>query len=145
MTRKLIEEYERWGLEVNRNKTKYMSVGGSVEGLVLENNEIIESCEEYRYFGIKIVNNGRSEKEIEDRIKKGKMTIGALNPILWSSNISKNRKHLIYNVTIKNIMLYGSEAWQLNEQQKRKLTATEMDFWRRSARISRRNRIRNDT
>jgi hypothetical protein len=32
------------------------------------------------------------------------------------------------------ILLYGAETWTLNTQQANKLLATEMDFWRRSAR-----------
>jgi hypothetical protein len=28
MTRKLIEEYRKWGLEVNIKKTEYMCIGG---------------------------------------------------------------------------------------------------------------------
>jgi hypothetical protein len=40
-------------------------------------------------------------------------------------------------------MLHGSETWTLNRRQQNKLLATEMDYWRRSARKSRRERIRN--
>lgn len=35
-------------------------------------------------------------------------------------------------------MLNGAE-WEFNEQQERKLLANEMDSWRKSARISRKN------
>ncbi|XP_030753973.1 uncharacterized protein LOC115880819 [Sitophilus oryzae] len=41
-------------------------------------------------------------------------------------------------------MLYGSKVWQLSEKHKKKLMSIEMDFWRRSARISRLDRIRNE-
>jgi hypothetical protein len=40
-------------------------------------------------------------------------------------------------------MLYGSETWTLNRRQQSKLLAIEMDYWRRSATKSRRERIRN--
>jgi hypothetical protein len=40
-------------------------------------------------------------------------------------------------------MLHGSETWTLNRRQQNKLLATEMDYWRLSARKSRRERIRN--
>jgi hypothetical protein len=36
-------------------------------------------------------------------------------------------------------------AWTLNTQQANKLLATEMDFWRRSARKSRKGKVRNVT
>jgi hypothetical protein len=40
-------------------------------------------------------------------------------------------------------MLYGSEMWILNRRQQNKLLDTEMDYWRCSARKSRRERIIN--
>jgi hypothetical protein len=39
----------------------------------------------------------------------------------------------------------GAETWTLNTQQANKLLATEMDFWRRSARKSRKEKVRNVT
>lgn len=53
-----------------------MCVGGDVERLILENDEAIKDCEEYRIPWIKIVNNRRSERDIEDSINKGRITIG---------------------------------------------------------------------
>ena len=40
-------------------------------------------------------------------------------------------------------MTYGAETWELKSRTISKLNSTEMDFWRRSARISRRDKIRN--
>jgi hypothetical protein len=87
--------------------------------------------------------NGTSNVEIEKRINKGRKVIGVLNSILWSSNILGKTKTLIYKSTVESIMLYGSETWTLNTRQQSMLLATEMDYWRRSARKSRRKRRRN--
>jgi hypothetical protein len=46
---------------------------------------------------------------------------------------------------VQIILLYGAETWTLNIQQANKLLATEMDFWRRSARKSRKEKVRNVT
>lgn len=144
MARKLIEMYDQWGLQVNFEKTKYMCVGGPTKDLILDNNQKIVGCEEYTYLGVKIDSHGRCEKEIQSRITKGKKIIGALNPILWSKNITHKTKKLIYSSILESVILYGSEVWQINQQQERKLLATEMDFWRRSARVSRLDHIRNE-
>ena len=40
-------------------------------------------------------------------------------------------------------MLYGAETWALAGHQVNQLLATEMDFWRKAARISRKEKIRN--
>jgi hypothetical protein len=51
----------------------------------------------------------------------------------------------MYQALVQSILLYGAETWTLNTQQANKLLATEMDFWRRSFRKSRKEKVRNDT
>jgi len=72
MTRKLLNEYEEWGLSVNRFKTKYLCIGDDRDYLHPQENETISCYTEYTYLGTKINNGGRREKEIEDRIIKRK-------------------------------------------------------------------------
>ena len=68
-----------------------------------------------------------------------------INPILWSTNIIIKIKLLIYNTIGKSILYYVAEAWTLKRKHKNKLMITEMDYLRGSARISRRDKIRNST
>jgi hypothetical protein len=49
----------------------------------------------------------------------------------------------MYQALVQSILLYGAETRALNTQQANKLLATEMDFWRRSARKSRKKKVRN--
>jgi hypothetical protein len=51
----------------------------------------------------------------------------------------------MYQALVQSILLYGAETRTLNTQQANKLLATEMDFWRRSARNSRKGKVRNVT
>jgi hypothetical protein len=51
----------------------------------------------------------------------------------------------MYQALVKSILLYGAETWTLNTQQANKLQATEMNFWRKSARKSRKEKVRNGT
>jgi hypothetical protein len=51
----------------------------------------------------------------------------------------------MYQASVQSILLYGAETWTLDTQQANKLLATEMDFWRRSARKSRKENVRNGT
>jgi len=41
MTRKLIDEYELWGLKLNVKKTKYMAIGDTSRDLKLEEGKAI--------------------------------------------------------------------------------------------------------
>jgi hypothetical protein len=51
----------------------------------------------------------------------------------------------MYQALVQGILLYGEKTWTLNTQQVNKLLATEMDFWRRSARKLRKEKVRNVT
>ena len=43
---------------------------------------------------------------------------------------------MIYNSMVKSVLMYGAEIWSLYEDDRRGISATEMDALRRSARIS---------
>ena len=49
VTRKLIEEYRKWGLDVNVNESKNTCVGGERRNLTLENGQDIKCCAKYKY------------------------------------------------------------------------------------------------
>jgi hypothetical protein len=72
----------------------------------------------------------------------GKLLLSILN---CGAKLSFTKpKKLMYQALVKSILLYGAETWTLNTQQANKLLATEMDFWRRSARKSRKENVRNE-
>jgi len=55
MTRKLIDEYELWGLKLNVKKTKYMAIGDRSRDLLLEDRKgIISHVNKYTYLGVRI-------------------------------------------------------------------------------------------
>jgi len=55
---------------------------------------------------------------------------------------SKTKTH-IYHVIVKSAITYAAETWCLRAKTVAKLNSTEMEFWWRSARISRKDKIRN--
>lgn len=146
MIRKLKEEYNKWGLKINSDKSYYLIVGDEeMKDLQLEDTgEIIKGCEECKYLGVKITKDGRQETEIKERITKGRSSIKMLNGVLWDKQILNNTKINIYKTLVRNVIIYGAEVWTLNTKLKGKLRSTEMDCLRRSARCSRLDRIRNE-
>lgn len=44
VTRKLIEGYNKWCLEINIEKMEYMCVGGRQQDLILEDEQCIKYC-----------------------------------------------------------------------------------------------------
>lgn len=145
MARKLQQEYEIWGLELNTHKTKYLPIGSTQQtNIKLENNEEVEVCTEYSYLGVIFDSSGSDTNEIRKRITQAKKAIGSLNSVFWSREIGKGRKYNIYNSMIKSNLLYGAETWRITEENKRRLETVEMDVFRRSLGISRLQKIRNE-
>jgi hypothetical protein len=83
--------------------------------------------------------------KLEKRISETRRVISTLNSVLWNRNILHSTKLSIYTSTVKSILIYGAETWSIKRKHRHKLLATEMDYLRRSARISRMDRIRNET
>jgi hypothetical protein len=84
MTRKLIEEYEWWGLKLNvKKKTKYMAIGDTSRDLQLEDGKgTISHVSDYICLEVRMIKDGNHEPEINDRINKGWAAIAELNSIL---------------------------------------------------------------
>lgn len=148
MTRKLVEEYAKWGLEVNIQKTQYLCIGGGRQSsdpdLTLSSSQSIKQCKAYKYLGLRISEDGVLDESIRERNTLGRRAISMLNGVLWDKNISKENKKRIYNTIVKSIVTYSSEVWPIKAKTEKMLMATEMDFWRRSAGRSRIERIRNE-
>lgn len=145
MTRKLVAEYRKWGLEVNVSKTEKLTVGGNQQSIELEDGRQIGSCDIYKYLGVFLTQDGRLDQAIKKRNMLGRRAIAMLNGVLWDQRISKENKRRIYNAIVKSIVTYGCEVWPMKQRTREVLEATEMDFWRRSAGISRKDRVRNET
>jgi len=89
MTRKLEETYEKWGLDMNFNKTKYLCVGGTHNNLKLDKESEIEFCQEYKYLGVIFDTSGTDDKEIRLRVIQARKCTACLNGILWSKDIRR--------------------------------------------------------
>ncbi|XP_030754536.1 uncharacterized protein LOC115881259 [Sitophilus oryzae] len=69
MFRKLVEEYDRWGLNINLTKTEYLKVGEEqTEDPELHIHEI-KRCSEYKYLGSIVSEEGNS-KDIYSRVQQ---------------------------------------------------------------------------
>ena len=62
MTRKLKENYEKWGLIMNLNKTKYLCIGEMHSNLKLDKDNENELCQEYKYLGVIYDTSGTDDK-----------------------------------------------------------------------------------
>jgi hypothetical protein len=81
MGRKLKEEYEKWGLAINLEKTKYVCTGEGKQTLKFNGGEEIQPCTERAYLGTKIDQLGDNTTEIKHRISQTRKAINTLNSI----------------------------------------------------------------
>ena len=95
MINKLTEEYDKWGLQINMQKTQYMSIGGRGEDIETEGG-IIKNVKHYEYLGVTIHEDGRDNEDILKKIGKGKNIIKALHPILWNKTLTKKKQKNVY-------------------------------------------------
>jgi len=65
MARKLKDEYEKWGLAINLEKTKYVCMGEGKEILKFDGAGEIKPCTECTYLGTKIDQSGENTMEIK--------------------------------------------------------------------------------
>jgi len=77
MARKLKEEYEKWRLATNLEKTTYVCMGEGKESLKSDGGEEIKPCTECTYLGTKIDQSGDSTTQIKHRISQTRKAINA--------------------------------------------------------------------
>ena len=76
MARKLKETCEKWGLDMNLNKTKYLCIGETHNNLKLDKDSEIEFCQEYKYLGVFFFETGGTDdEEIRSRVIKARDTV----------------------------------------------------------------------
>lgn len=121
MTRKIKEEYEKLGLSMSLNKTKYICINNTSEDMELESGEKIKIW--------LIVDIGREKTEVRDGIWQGWRAIEGFNGIWWHKDINLERKCEINNTVIRsrNLERDKSTPW---------LETMEIDALRWSCRIS---------
>ncbi|XP_030761520.1 uncharacterized protein LOC115886487 [Sitophilus oryzae] len=145
MMSRLNSAYTEWGLTVNIDKTEYLLTNSNDKfDIFITDNAKLRQVEWFKYLGARISSRkGLDKTEVSARIEQGRKIIGALNGIWWDKNIRPNTKVHIGRALVESVVTYGCEVWTLKAEQKRALNALEMDYLRRSARVSKLDRVRN--
>jgi len=86
-----MEEYRQWGLVVNIGKTKSMCIGDEQEDIEVEDGIFFRNCQQYRYPGAKIIQDGFLDQNIKEKNIQGRKATAMLNLFLWDRQIRKIR------------------------------------------------------
>jgi hypothetical protein len=71
MTRKLEEEFTKWGLEINFDKTEYLVVGADGENLDI-NGKNVKTCKEFRYLESVFSKEPNCDRDINNRTNQSR-------------------------------------------------------------------------
>ena len=136
---------QTFGLQINVEKTKILSKGGSPAYARL-NGVQIEHVTKFKYLGSLIHEKKiASTTENNSRIGQAAATFASLKWCLWKTiNISTKTKIRLFRILILPILLYGSETWTLLKPELNKLEGYQMRCLRQILRISLRDHIRNE-
>ncbi|KAJ4448413.1 hypothetical protein ANN_10429 [Periplaneta americana] len=125
----LLEASKEIGLEVNREKTKYMimSRDGNIVrlGNIKFGNLSFEEAEKFKYLGATVTNINYIREEIKHRINMGNACYYSVEKLLSSNLLSKILKFRIYKTVILPVVLYGCETWTLTLREELRLRVFE--------------------
>ena len=137
----LTKTSEKYDMRISSEKTKTMAFKGKepVRSKIVINGKIIEQVNNFKYLGNTISYQG--EVDVGGKIAKFLRVTGLINRTLRSSKVRKETRLKVYNTLAIPMMTYGSEVWALKKSDKRRITAAEMKFMRRTAGVTLRDRV----
>ena len=145
LTTRVHESSKRFGLKINAEKTKTMTIGKKKEKIIIRlGGEELEQVKEFVYLGGVITEDAESTKDIRKRIGLASAMFGKLRKLWRSNNISIRTKIRLYETLVIPVLLYGAESWCIRKDDERRLQAAEMGWLRGLLNRSRREKIRNE-
>ena len=143
---KVKKESDQQALNMNVSKTKTMVISreeGKTAQIKVE-GMLLEQVEHFKYLGQVVTQEGRNEKEVKIRIAQAKSTFIRMKSILTSKDITFPLRIRLVKCYIYPIILYGSETWTLLKESEKKIEAFEMWMFRTMAKISWKEKIKNE-
>ncbi|GFS23497.1 lactation elevated protein 1-like [Elysia marginata] len=135
---KVVEETKNKGLELNSKKTESMIITRKTSiskcEIKIEENTI-KQANSFKYLGTQITSDGSNHQEIKSRIAQAKASFQQMKSIMTNIKISIVVRKRLLETFKETVLLYGCEAWTIDERMKSSLEATEMWFLRRMMRI----------
>ena len=111
----LRKEAQKYGLILNKSKTKTMHLNTKKQDPIFLENIALEDVNGFTYLGSIVTKHGGVDEDVKQCIKANEAFI-QLYPI-WKSKIVTTQTELrIFRSTVKSVLLYGSESWKVTNQ-----------------------------
>ena len=123
------------GLKINKKKTEVLRINSKCNNRVQIGDQQLNEVNKYTYLGATVNERGGGEEDIGNRICKARTSFMKLKKI-WGSNIySLKTKVRLFNALVKSVLLYGCEAWKINEADNRRMDTFMFKCYRRILKI----------
>ncbi|XP_065321065.1 uncharacterized protein LOC135928537 [Gordionus sp. m RMFG-2023] len=112
----------RVGLKINFNKTVILPSPNtpSLQNLLVGGN-VIKKVDNIKYLGVMLNNKGECKEEMKIRTQKAKRAFYMYMKIWKTKEISVFTRLRLFNSTIIPILLYGSDIWEANKTDLRRI------------------------
>ena len=138
---------ERRKLRVNVDKSKVMVAGRDAGPLSLNiqlNGDSLEEVQSFKYLGSCFSSDGGVKEDVSMRVGEGMRTFGAMKRLWNVRSVNVRAKRELYERVVVPTVMYGSEAWGLRVEERRKLDVMEMRCLRSMCGVTRMDRLRNE-
>ena len=126
ITNKLYISLAAYGMEISQEKSKVMvNERDQVElpRKITMGGKILEMVDKFKYLGVTLTKDGKSESEIKIRMATATSALVRLKTIWKINKISIQTKILLYKSLVLSNMMYGCETWTLTEYLERRIIA----------------------
>lgn len=126
---RLEEKAAVYGLEVSESKTKYMVAPqptGDEQGQTLQaGRKNFEAVDSFIYLGSQVNSENSISEEIRRRITLGNRSYFSLQKLFRSKSLHRSLKCQLYKALVRPVVMYGSEAWCMTQNDERTLLVFE--------------------
>ncbi|KAK0152442.1 putative uncharacterized transposon-derived protein F52C9.6 [Merluccius polli] len=132
------------GMRISTSKSESMVLNRKrVECTLRVGDEILPQVEEFKYLGVLFTSEGRMEREIDRRIGVASAVMRTLHgSVAVKRELSQKAKLSIYQSIFVPALTCGHELWVVTERTRSRVQAAKMNFLRRVAGLSLRDRVR---
>ncbi len=115
---------DEFGLTISLKKSNVMGQDVSSTPCISIGHHTLETVEDFIYLGSTISSNLSLDKELNTRIGKASRAMARLTKRVWNNSmLTTNTKMKVYQASVLNILLYGSETWTMYIWQERRLNS----------------------
>ena len=133
LLKKVKQESEKVGLNLNIQKTKIMASGPITSWQI--DGETVETVSDFIFGGSKITADGDCSHEIKRHLLLGRKVMTNLDSILKSRDITLPTKVHLVKAMVFLVVIYGCESLTIKKAEHQRIDACELWCWRRLLRV----------